>query len=802
MRDEARLDKTLALHVQQKFNGICDGFEAAWKEGARPRIEAFLTVSAGLPRAELLRELLLLELSYRCRLRERPVTTEYEPRFPLDAALIRAVFSEFRAPDNSLPEMVDETVDPLRDCRRPPSAPGGKPEPVRANADRNLLLGILALQLNFIDRNQLVAAFDRWTSDKSKPLGEILVEIAALDVAQRELLDALVVEHLRKHGNDPEKSLAAVAPVGTLRDDLQRLADSDVEASLARVAMAPDVGSQAATFPWTAGASTSSGTRFRVLRRHARGGLGEVYVAEDQELHREVALKEIREQHAHDSVSRARFLLEAEVTGGLEHPNIVPVYGLGSYADGRPFYAMRFVKGDSLKDAIKRFHDADQAQRDLGERRLKLRELLGRFIDVCNAVEYAHSRGILHRDLKPGNIMLGKYGETLVVDWGLAKALGQRGSANDSGERTLQPASAGGSAETQMGSAIGTPQYMSPEQAEGRIDELGPATDVYSLGATLYCLLAGRAPFPDAAVGTTVKQVSQGDFPPPQRIKRAVPMALQAVCLKAMSLKSEERYLSARSLADDVEHWLADEAVSVYREPLARRVNRWVRNHKGTTGAVAAAAIVLLVASAVGLTLGRRANERVRALEKADALCTVRADGVPFALDNLRPVGRLALERLREHFTNPQADATQRLHAAFGLADLGETPTDFLLDAIPAASGVECRNLVAALAHVKEAALSQLTRRVESAADAAEKARHAIVALHLGDPHLARDALAVRSDPIDRTTLIHAYAAWHGDLIAAADLLRTSDSAFRSGLCAAFGTIAPESLESHERDQA
>ncbi|HEV3025322.1 MAG TPA: serine/threonine-protein kinase, partial [Pirellulales bacterium] len=730
MPDEPRLDKTLALHVQQQFNGICDSFEAAWKEGARPRIETFLTMSAGLPSTELLRELLLVELTYRCRLNERPVATEYDPRFPLDAALIRAVFSELGAPDGSRPDRVDETVDPLRDRRHPSPAAADSPKPAGANADRNLLLGILALQLNFIDRNQLAVAFDRWTSDKSKPLGEILVELASLDVAQRELLDTLVAEHLRKHGNDPEKSLAAIAPVGALRDDLQRLADPDVEASLVHVSMAPAFGSQAETSTWTAGASTSAGTRFRVLRRHARGGLGEVYVAEDQELHREVALKEIRERHAHEPVSRARFLLEAEVTGGLEHPNIVPVYGLGSYADGRPFYAMRFIKGDSLKDAIKRFHDADQAQRDLGERRLKLRELLGRFIDVCNAVEYAHSRGVLHRDLKPGNIMLGKYGETLVVDWGLAKALGHRGSANDSGERTLEPASASSSAETQMGSAIGTPQYMSPEQAEGRIDELGPRTDVYSLGATLYCLLAGRAPFPDPDVGTAVKQVSHGDFPPPRSIKHAVPMALQAVCLKAMALKPEERYTSARSLADDIEHWLADEAVSAYREPFSRRVNRWMRNHKGTTGALAAAAVVLLVTSAVGLTLGRRANERVRALEKADALCTVRADGVPYALDNLRPVGRLALGRLREQFVNPGADATQRLHASFGLADLGERPTDFLLDAIPTASSVECRNLVAALAHVKEAALPQLARRAELAAD---KARYAIVALHLGD---------------------------------------------------------------------
>src|SRR5207245_1335212 len=148
-------------------------------------------------------------------------------------------------------------------------------------------------------------------------------------------------------------------------------------------------------------------------------------VAEDQELHREVALKEIKEDRAHDAVSRSRFVLEAEITGGLEHPGIVPVYGLGQYADGRPFYAMRFVKGDNLKAAIRRFHEAERPGRDPSERSLALRQLLRRFVDVCNAVAYAHSRGVLHRDLKPANIMLGKYGETLVVDWGLAKCVGR-----------------------------------------------------------------------------------------------------------------------------------------------------------------------------------------------------------------------------------------------------------------------------------------------------------------------------------------------------------------------------------------
>ena len=153
--------------------------------------------------------------------------------------------------------------------------------------------------------------------------------------------------------------------------------------------------------------------------------MGQVYVAHDEELRREVALKEIQSQHADRKDSRARFLLEAEITGGLEHPGIVPVYGLGQYADGRPYYAMRFIRGDSLQSAIKEFHKAESGERDPGERTLELRKLLGRFIDVCQAMQYAHDRGVLHRDLKPGNIMLGKYGETLVVDWGLAKALGR-----------------------------------------------------------------------------------------------------------------------------------------------------------------------------------------------------------------------------------------------------------------------------------------------------------------------------------------------------------------------------------------
>src|SRR5262249_11997561 len=155
-----------------------------------------------------------------------------------------------------------------------------------------------------------------------------------------------------KHGNDPHKSLAAVGPLGSLGKELGQLADADVQASLALASAAPPADAELGrTCDFAVGSPSSNGQRFRILRPHARGGLGQVFVARDEELRREVALKEIRAEHADHPEHRARFLLEAEVTGGLEHPGVVPVYGLGSYADGRPFYAMRLIKGDNLKEA-------------------------------------------------------------------------------------------------------------------------------------------------------------------------------------------------------------------------------------------------------------------------------------------------------------------------------------------------------------------------------------------------------------------------------------------------------------------
>jgi serine/threonine protein kinase len=290
-----------------------------------------------------------------------------------------------------------------------------------------------------------------------------------------------------------------------------------------------EINNSLAELDFTLGESASHGMRFRILRPHAKGGIGEVSVAQDTELNREVALKEIQPQYADDPNSRARFMQEAEVTGSLEHPGIVPVYALGQYDDGRPYYAMRFIRGESLKETIERFHEPEKKRKqDAAAPGLELRKLLRRLIDVCNAIEYAHSRGVLHRDLKPGNVMLGKYGETLVVDWGLAKPVGRvelpRGKSD---ELTLQPGSASGCTPTQMGSAIGTPAYMSPEQAAGRLHELSQTSDVYSLGAMLYTVLTGCPPFEsDTTIDDVLRRVQQGDFPSPRQRARAVPRAI------------------------------------------------------------------------------------------------------------------------------------------------------------------------------------------------------------------------------------------------------------------------------------
>jgi serine/threonine-protein kinase len=337
--------------------------------------------------------------------------------------------------------------------------------------------------------------------------------------------------------------------------------------------------------------SATARAEFHDLRIHAAGALGQIFTARDGGLNRDVALKCIRPERADDPDSRRRFLQEAEVTGRLDHPGVVPIYALGSDPGGAPCYAMRLVRGRTLQEAIDDFHAADRAGRDPSERSMALRDLLDRFVSICETMGYAHSRGVLHRDLKPRNVMLGMFGETLVVDWGLAKAIGPAEGPREGGLALLPADVTAGSGTPTVGT-VGTLGYMSPEQGEGRWDVVGPASDIFSLGAILYAILAGRAPYQGRTVDEILQKVRRCEFRTPRQVKPGVPRPLEAICLNAMSCRPGERYATTPELAADVRRWLADEPVTAHRESFVARGRRWMRRHRA---AVAVAAVVMVL---------------------------------------------------------------------------------------------------------------------------------------------------------------------------------------------------------------
>jgi serine/threonine protein kinase len=292
-------------------------------------------------------------------------------------------------------------------------------------------------------------------------------------------------------------------------------------------------------------------TKYRIESELASGGMGTVYLAQDTELNRQVAIKVLNADD--DSTDlRERMIREAQIIARLEHPGIVPVHDVGTLPDNRVFYAMKYVRGKRL----------DEYAAEIDSSRDRLRK----FQAACDAVAFAHAHSVIHRDLKPQNIMIGSFGEVLVLDWGVAKILRQHEPASEADTLRL-PGKRNSNhklADTTDGTIIGTRHYMSPEQARGEINLLDERADVYSLGAVLYFLLTDQAPSATR----------------PRTLNPKVSKAAEAICLKAMSLDPNARYATAVDLSRDVGKLLDAEPVSAYRESVFEKTARWAGKNR------------------------------------------------------------------------------------------------------------------------------------------------------------------------------------------------------------------------------
>ncbi len=536
--------------------------------------------------------------------------------------------------------------------------------------------------------NDLCQRFrDAWASGKEPRLVDylpsegsksdrdyIVFQLVLIDVEQRQV----------NHRPLSEQAYLENAP--DFRDAIQSALTRRSSARSAPVAAArptvvrggsATVGKQSTTAPTKM--SQGSALRYQPLKMHAKGGLGAVYRAKDTELSRIVALKTILPSHSDNSNSRSRFVFEAEVTGSLEHPGIVPVYGLGKTGNGQPYYAMRFIRGESFGDAIAKFHqshgqtdsspqrgpvpgiDAESTKkgsrkRDSAKRNVidlattggtekdtplivsktdakaparerpgdtepnrhldfygrEFRQLLRRLIDTCNAMQYAHERGVLHRDLKPDNVMLGQYGETLVVDWGLAKLMSTASTRAVIEPKPTEPITVTDSGlRTTIGQAIGTPMYMSSEQALGLHDELTPASDVYSLGGMLFHLVSGTHPIEGRNARDIIINVRQGKTKNLLTTLPSAPKPLASICHKAMAKEPADRYASATALADDIDRWLSDEPVLAHadHESTAEKAGRLIRRYRGWTVSAAVALVSIAIVSIIAALLISRAKQ-------------------------------------------------------------------------------------------------------------------------------------------------------------------------------------------------
>ncbi|KAF0246825.1 MAG: serine/threonine protein kinase [Planctomycetota bacterium] len=450
----------------------------------------------------------------------------------------------------------------------------------------DLLFGLLALQMNFISKGQLLECAALWMNDSKAVLGKLFLDRGYLKQKQHAGVAAMVAAQVDAHDGDAAQSLAAVEVDMDLRQSLLALnVPPDLRQSLAWV----QARGKSAARPFTVAPAAEG--RYRLGEELGRGGLGQVVTAFDASLEREIAVK-----LALDGVSAEvadRFVREAKLAGRLDHPNIVPIFDFGTLGGastspgqgGRLFMAMKRVRGRDLGKVLAMLGRGDAEARERWSRTI----LLQVFLEICNGMAFAHDRGVIHRDLKPANVMLGDYGEVHIVDWGLARVLnGQEDVRTRSVERS-RPQEKLETALTLEGEVIGTPAYMPPEQAEGRLSGMDRRSDIYSLGAILYEILTFKPPFEGGSAKEILDKVRTGGIVSPSGLFRAnaedsgrtvaggrtapldtdaIPRELDTICLKALAYRREDRFQTVMELHREIRLFLegVKEAARVEKE--------------------------------------------------------------------------------------------------------------------------------------------------------------------------------------------------------------------------------------------
>ncbi len=463
--------------------------------------------------------------------------------------------------------------------------------------DRNLLFGVFAVQLRGVFPEQLVEVSAAWSADPSISVAQRMVDRKILTPEDKAALEKLVDDAVRAHGGNSgellglfggEQHVEKIFFNGATSSYLDNVDTSPMEAGGAMFGSGQPI----------SGVSEAPG-RYTLVSHHAKGGMGRVLIVHDEHLGRNIALKELlpmgtsgggsdKPTPIRQSASLiARFLQEARITSQLEHPAIVPVYEMGRREDGTLYYTMRLVRGKTFSAALRECAGLDA--------RLAL---LSNFVSLCQAIAYAHSRGIIHRDIKPANVMLGQFGETVVLDWGLAKLRDAEDIHVEDIKETLNSFEVGGDSPEPMtayGRALGTPHYMPPEQAAGLIDEIDERSDVYSLGAVLYEILTGTTPHSGKNTREIIEKVLHEAPLPVLQTTPDAPPELAVICEKALNRGAADRYQSASELAAEVERFIQGSLVRAYRYSLRQILAHYYTKHRPLIN-TALACTVLLVA--------------------------------------------------------------------------------------------------------------------------------------------------------------------------------------------------------------